>query len=110
MNKKLMLILGIVLIIVSTIVAAFTDVANDIPAVATGAFGLGLTIAAIWQKSEKKDWTVIAAVICAVIGGFLCGIAGLAEMTFTSLLTAIGGVVALIISILLVTLKKPASS
>lgn len=99
MKSKIVLIIGVAIIIASTILAAFTDVANDIPALIGTAFGLGLEIMAVWKKSEKKNGLVLAAIICAVIGGLCCAFAGLSEATVTSLVIAVAGLVALLVSI-----------
>lgn len=106
MNKKTILWIGIAVTVLSMVFAAFTDVASDIPAIATGAFGLGLIIASIWNKSEKADWKLVLAIVFAVLGGFLCALAGLGETTYSALITGIGGVIALIISIIITNIKK----
>ena len=100
MKGKIVLIVGVVVIIISTIFAAFTDVANDIPALIGIAFGLGLDTIAVWKKSEKKNGLVLAAIISAIIGGLCCAFAGLSEATTTSLVIAATGLVALLVSIL----------
>lgn len=100
MKGKILMIVGVLVVIISTIFGALTDVANDIPSLIGTAFGLGLEIIAIWNKSVKKNWMVVTAIICASIGGLLCAFAGLSESTVTSLVVAIAGVVALLISII----------
>lgn len=99
MKKNIFAIIGVLIVIVSTVLAAFTDIANDIPSLIGTAFGLGMEIIAVWKKSSQKTWLVIAAIVCAVIGGICCAFAGLSEATVTSLIIAIAGVVSLLISI-----------
>lgn len=99
MKKNIFLIIGVLVVIASTVLGALTDIGNDIPALIGTAFGLGMETIAIWNKSEKKNWLVIAAIVCAIVGGVCCCFAGLSEQTLTSLVIAIAGVVALLISI-----------
>ena len=100
MKKNIFMLIGILVVIASCILGYFTDIANDLPTLIGTAFGLGMEIIAIWKKSDKKNWLVITAIICAVVGGICCAFAGLAEGTLTTLVTAIIGVVALLVSIL----------
>ena len=79
MNKKtIFTIISIAALIGGIALGYFTDIWNDLPAIALtslGATGLCITT---WNKSAKKDGFVLASIICMVI----CGIAGaFAEMS-----------------------------
>lgn len=99
MKNKIFMIISVVIIICSCIFGALTDVGNDIPALVGTAFGLGMEIIAVRSKSEKKNWMVDAAIVCAVIGGLCCCFAGISEKTTSSLVVAAIGLVTLILSI-----------
>ena len=108
MRKNILLLIGVLVVIASCVLGYFTDIAGDLPTLIGTAFGLGIEIVAIWVKSEKKNGLVVAAIICAVIGGVCCAFAGLAEGTLTTLVSAIVGIIALLVSIFttVITAKK----
>lgn len=98
--KNFWTILSVVLIIIGSGFACFTDILSDIPALAIAAFGLGALIVSTWQKSEKKNWLTIVAIVCICIGGFCCAIAALSQDTMTKLIAAVVALVMLVSSIL----------
>lgn len=105
MNKKtVMLIIGIVLMIASAVIAKVFDIAGDIPALIGEAFGIGLTIAGIYTKSEGKSTKVrvftILTVVFAVISGLLLAFAGLTAEAQATLVAAVFGMVALIATLI----------
>lgn len=105
MNKKtVMLIIGIVLMAASAIIAKVFDIAGDIPALIGEAFGVGLTIAGIYTKSEGKSTKVrvftIITVVCAVVSGLLLAFAGITADVQATLVTAVFGIVALIATLI----------
>lgn len=99
MKNNIVLWIGVGLIIAGSVFAALTDVAADIPGLAVAAFGLGMTVINIWNKSQKKDWKLIVAISSIVIGAFCLGITGFAEATMTTIITSVIGLVALIIGL-----------
>ena len=106
MKKNIVLWIGIILIIAGAAFAAFTDIAGDIPALAVAAFGLGVSVIAIWNKSEKKDWKVITSIACIVVGAFALGIAGFAEATMTTIIGSVIGLVSLIAGLITALIPK----
>ena len=100
MNKVLKII-GLVLLVAGSAIANFTDiVVADYISIAVAAFGLALTIVGVWKSSEKKSWKELVGIICFSIAGFLCGVAGIAQDTMTTLITGIVAVVSMLIGIL----------
>lgn len=105
MNKKtVMLIIGIALMAASAVIAKVFDIAGDIPALIGEAFGVGLTIAGIYTKSEGKSTKVrvftIITVVLAVASGILLAFAGLTAEVEATVVSAIFGIVALIASLI----------
>ena len=110
MNKKTVFtIVCIVSLIAGLILGAFTDVANDLPAIGLSAFGLGGLIIVTYKKSEKKDGILIASIICMVIAGFAAAFAEMSQDNFSKLIAAIVAVVTLIISILIPVISNALS-
>lgn len=105
MKKNIFLWIGLALLVAGTIFACFTNIVNDIPALAVAAFGLGTIVVSIWNKSEKKDWVTIVAICCVSVGAFCCAICGLAQETMTKLISGIIAVVMLIIGIVVPLIK-----
>lgn len=100
MKNKVFLIIGIILLVVGCIVACFTDIYKDIPALAGASFGLGMIVMSVWNSSDIKGPKVIVSIVCITVAGFFCAVAGLAQETMTSLIAAVIAVVLLIIGIL----------
>ena len=100
MKKNIWLWIGIGLLVVGTVVACFTNILNDIPALAVAAFGLGSIIVSVWNKSEKKDWVTILAIVFVSVGAFCCAFVGLAQDTMTKVIAAVSALVMLLIGIL----------
>lgn len=99
--KNAVKIIGIILLVAGSVVSAFTDIAiADYISIAVAALGLALLIVATFNKSEKKTWKEIVAVILFAAGGLLCGFAGLVESTVTQVITLVAGAVALIIGLI----------
>lgn len=104
--KNFVKILGIVLLIAGSVVSVFSTVTLvDCIAIGVAALGLALLIGSTLKKVEKRTWKEYLAVILFAIAGFLCGIAGIAEGTFTQIATAVAGLVSLVIG-LIVSAKK----
>lgn len=104
--KNFIKILGIVLLIGGSVVSVFATVPlADCIAIGVAALGLALLIVGTLKKVEKKTWKEYLAVILFAVAGFLCGIAGIAEGTFTQVATAVAGIVALVIGLIVSTKK-----
>lgn len=102
MNKKMLFaIISIVCLIGGLVLGYFTDVWNDLPAIALTAFGsTGLCIS-IWKKSEKKNGILLASIICMIICGVSAAFAEMSENDLQKLIAAIVTVVALVAGILI---------
>ena len=99
--KNFVKILGIVLLIAGSAVSVFSTITLvDCIAIGVAALGLALLIVSTLKKVEKKTWKDYLAVILFAVAGFLCGLAGFAETTFTQVATAVAGVIALVIGLL----------
>lgn len=105
--KNFIKILGLVLVIAGSAFAAFTTIpVADYISIAVAALGLALLIVSTLKKAEKKSWKEYVAVALFAIGGLCCGFAGFAESTVTQLITAVAGVVALIIGLISTFISK----
>lgn len=105
--NKLFKILGPVLILVGSAVAYFSPIAIvDYIGIAVAALGLAISIVNVIKKADKVDWKIIVPVICFAIGGFCCGIAGIAEDQMTSLIMAVIGVVGILVGLITSVIKK----
>lgn len=105
-KNKIFAIVSIVALFGGVILGTFTDVANDLPAIALTAFGLGGLIIQTWNKSENKNGYLIASIICMVICGLSAAFAEMAQETFSKLIAAIVALVALVVSILIPVVSK----
>lgn len=107
MNKKtILLIVSIAALIGGVILGTFTDVANDLPAIALTSFGLGGLIIQTWKKSEKKSGFLLASIICMVICGIAAAFAEMSQETLSKLIAAVVALVALVVSILIPVFSK----
>ena len=103
--KNFIKILGVVLLLCGSAVSVFSTVTLvDCIAIGVAALGLALLIGSTLKKVEKRTWKDYLAVCLFAVAGFLCGIAGIAEGTFTQIATAVTGLISLIIG--LVTVGK----
>ena len=110
MNKKtIFTIIAIAALIGGLVLGTFTDVMNDLPAIALSAFGLGGLIIVTFNKSEKKGGVLITSIICMVISGFAAAFAEMSQDTYSKLISAIVSVVALIVGILIPIFSKSLS-
>lgn len=106
MKNNVWLWVGLAALVIGSALACFTDIVNDIPALAVAAFGLGAIIVSTWNKSEKKDWKVIVSIVCVAIGGFCCAFAALSQEVMVQVVTAVIALVSLIVGILIPALSK----
>lgn len=108
MKNKIMVIIGLVLVVGGAVFSAFSDVpVAEFIGLAVAAAGTGLACVGVYQKSEKKDWKVIVAMVLIVAGAFLLGLAGISTSLVTELLTAVFGIIALIVGIITaINIKK----
>lgn len=102
MNKKVIFtIISIVALIAGIALGYFTDVWNDLPAIALTAFGATGLCITTWKKSEKKNGILLASIICMVICGIAAAFAEMSEDNLQKLIAAIFAVVTLIAGILI---------
>lgn len=107
MTKKLLFIIGLILLVAGCVVSYFAEVPQvTVIAIAGEALGLALTIAAAYSAAEKKTWKTYVTLICVPVGALLLGFAGMAKDTMTILITSVIGLVALIIGLIPVFLVK----
>ena len=107
--KNFARIAGIVLLVIGTALAVFTSIPiADYIGIAVDALGLTLLVATTLKKPEKRTWKEVVAVILFIIGGALCGLAGIAESTMTQLITVVFGAVSLIVGLIVAFVNKKA--
>ena len=105
-KKTIFTIIAICALLVGIILGCFTDVANDLPAIALTAFGLGGLVIITWNKSEKKGGVLLTSIICMIICGITAAFAEMTQDNLSKLISAITSVVALIIGILVPVITK----
>lgn len=102
MNKKtIFAIISVVSLIVGLALGYFTDIWNDLPAIALTTFGATGLCISTWKKSEKKNGIVLASIICMIICGISAAVAEMTEDDLQKLIAAIVSVVAVIAGILI---------
>lgn len=102
MNKKtIFAIISIVSLIIGLGLGYFTDIWNDLPAIALTTFGATGLCISTWKKSEKKNGIVLASIICMIICGISAAFAEMTEDDLQKLIAAIVSVVAVIAGILI---------
>jgi peptidoglycan/LPS O-acetylase OafA/YrhL len=107
MNKKTVFtIISIVTLLGGLALGAFTDVLNDLPALALSAFGLGVLVITAWNKSEKKGGVLLASIICMLVCGIAAAFAEMSQDNFQKLIAAGVALVALIVGILVPVISK----
>ena len=105
--KNVWTIIAVICIIAGCVLGQFSTIAIvDYSAIALEAFGLTALIIGTIKKSEKKTWKEYTGVALFVVAGVCCAVAGLAEGTMTQIITAVAGLVALIIGLITVKLKQ----
>ena len=105
--KKAWTIIAVICIIAGCVLGQFSTIAIvDYGAIALEAFGLTALIIGTIKKAEKKTWKEFAGVALFVVAGVCCAVAGIAEGTMTQIITAVAGLVALIIGLITVQIKK----
>lgn len=106
MKNKILTIIGAALVVAGAVVAAFTDVAvAEYASIAVAFVGAAVTCVSVYKKSEKKDWKVIVSIIAIAAGALLLGFSGISSSVVTEIVTAVAGIVALILG-LFVALKS----
>lgn len=105
--KNIFIYVGIAILIAATVISQFTGVAVATWIELAGfAVGLATCILGIVKKAEKKSWQLYASIAGVVVGSVLLVFAGFAEGTITTLISLVAGLVAMILGILPVVLKK----
>lgn len=107
MNKKtIFTIISIVALLGGLALGAFTDVLNDLPALALSAFGLGGLVITTWNKSEKKGGVLLASIICMLVCGISAAFAEMSQDNLQKLIAAGIALVSLIVGILIPVISK----
>ena len=97
MNKKtIFTIIAIVALIAGIGLGVTTDIANDLPAIALTAFGLGGLVIQTYNKSEKKGAATLASIILMVICGLAAAFAEMSQDNLSKLISAVVAVVTLL--------------
>lgn len=109
--KNFFKILGVILIIAGSILAAFTEIpVAEYSGIAVAALGLALAIVSVWTSSSKKTWKEAVAIIAFAVGGLLCGFSQMSADTVSQLILAVFGVVSLIVGIIVTLVKSKESA
>lgn len=99
MNKVLKWIF-LALIVVGAVVTCFSDIAIvDIIGLAVSFGSAGALCATTFNKSEKKDWKTYGSIILIALGSFGLGFAGISTDVISQVISAIAGVVIMILGI-----------
>lgn len=99
MKKRILLIIGLILMIAGVIVSNFAKFPlADVLGYAVTMFGAGLAVAGIYEKRDPsvKTWVVWLGIILVGLGAFILGFAGVAEDTVKTIITAVFGLVVII--------------
>lgn len=102
MNKKLILIIGVVLVCLGVVISQFGDVQIvDVSGFAVAVLGAAITADQILKKADddKKAKTIIS-IVCIAVGTVLLAFAGISEATLTELIAGVAGLLILIIGII----------
>lgn len=100
MNKTFKIILA-ALMVIGAVVAYFTDLPMaEYLGLAVSFGSAGALCSGMIAKSEKKDWKLYLSMSCIALSCFGLGFAGVATDTMTKLISAIAGVVLLVIGII----------
>lgn len=100
MNKKIFLIIGIVLMVAACVMGYFAETLTSIPALVTGSVALALICLNTWNNSAKKNGVTALSIALTVAGVFFLIFASVSEQAITSLVTAIIGLIGIIAGIL----------
>lgn len=107
MNKKVLFIIGLILLIAGCVMSYFAEIPQlTVVAIAGEALGMALTIAAAYNEAEKKTWKTYLTLICIPVGALLLGFAGMAKDTMVLLITSVIGLVVLIAGLIPIFVKK----
>ena len=105
--KNVWTIIAVICIIVGCLLGQFSTIAiADYTAIALEAFGLTALIISTLKKTEQKTWKEFTGIVLFIVAGVCCAVAGLAEGTMTQIITAVAGLIALIIGLITVKIKK----
>lgn len=107
--KNIFVYVGLALIVVGAVVGNFTGIGVAMWIELAGfAFGLASCVIGIVKKSEKHDWKLYLSIVAISAGTILLAFAGITESVIVSVITAVIGLVVLIIGILpaMVSFKK----
>lgn len=105
--KNLFIYIGVALIVAATVISQFTGIEiAEYVKLAGFAVGLASCMLGIVKTAEKKTWKPFVSIIGITLGTMLLVFAGFVEGQIVTLITAVAGLVVLIISILPAFIKK----
>ena len=100
MSKKLLTIIGLLLVIAGTVIATCVGfTAAKLTGFAVTMFGAGLATADLWKsrKEGSKTWLNILAICFVGVGAFIAGVTGF--VTESTVTTIIGCVISIVLVI-----------
>ena len=103
MKKRILLIIGLIVMIVGVIVSNSAKFPlSDVLGSAVTMFGAGLAVASMYEKRDPsvKTWVVWLGIILVGLGAFILGFAGVAEDTVKTIITAVFGLVVIIVGLI----------
>ena len=107
MNKTFKIIM-VILMVIGAIVSYFSDIPLvDYISLAVEFGSAGALCANIRNKSEKKDWKVNVSMICIGISSFCLGFIGVTTDVMSQVITAVVGLLALILGLVLGKVSLP---
>jgi len=105
--KNIMVWIGVALIAVATLFGQLTGIGVAVWLELAGySIGLACCIVGITSKAEKKDWKLYVAIIGIVAGSALLVFAGVTEDKIKTLISAIFGLIILVVSMIPTLLNK----
>lgn len=109
--KNVLVWVGLIVLVASTAIGEFTGIPlADWIELAGWSIGMACCVLGIVAKAEKKDWKLYASIGGIIVGVFLLALAGISKDTVTTVISAVFGLVVLIVSILPVLIPKKAST
>lgn len=99
MKKRILLIIGLIVLIAGDIVSIFAMFPLAVVlGYAVTMFGAGLTVAGMYVKRDPpvKTWVIWLSIILVELGALMLGFSGVAEDTVKTIITAVFGLVVII--------------
>lgn len=107
MNKRLILIIGVVLVCLGVVISQFSEVQIvEVSGFAVAVLGAAVMADKILEKSEPKNRVkTLISLVCVTVGTILLAFFGISEATLTQLIAGVAGLVLLIMGIIFSSLK-----